>query len=45
MAIYLRKYDGYIVDVANLIFIRCDNTPFYFDEASQTNFSDTMNNI
>ena len=45
MAIYVPKFDGYMVDVANLIFIRCDNVPFYFNEASQTNFSDTMNNI
>lgn len=45
MAIYVPKFDGYMVDVANLIFIRCDDVPFYFNEASQTNFSDTMNNI
>jgi hypothetical protein len=45
MAIYVPKFNGYIVDVANLIFIRCDNTPFYYNEASQTNFSDTMNNV
>ena len=45
MAIYIPKYNGYMIDVAKLIFIRCDDTPFYFSEASQTNFSDTMNNI
>ena len=45
MAIYIPKYNGYMIDVAKLIFIRCDSTPFYFSEASQTNFSDTMNNI
>lgn len=45
MAIYIPKFNGYVIDTANLIYIRCDGTPFYYDEASQTNFSDTMNNI
>lgn len=45
MAIYIPKFKGYMVDVADLIFTRCDGKPFYFDEASQTNFTDTMNSI
>lgn len=45
MAIYIPKFKGYMVDVADLIFTRCDGKPFYYDEASQTNFADTMNSI
>lgn len=39
MATYIKKYNGYIADVANLIFKRTDGKRFYFDKATATNFA------
>lgn len=45
MAYYVDKFNGYIVDVANLDFIRCDGTPFSYDKATATSLTDTSNNL
>lgn len=41
--IYSDKYNGYIADNPNLIFIRCDGRPFYFDEVNTASMNNTAN--
>lgn len=41
MALYVPEYEGYIADVPNLLFERCDGKRFYFDELDS--FSATQN--
>jgi hypothetical protein len=45
MAVYLPKYDGYIVDNPNIDFLRCDGTVFSFDEVSTASVTNTSNQI
>lgn len=45
MAVYLPKYDGYIVDNPNIDFLRCDGTVFSFDEVSTSSVASTSNQI
>lgn len=45
MPIYSPKFAGYIADVFNQDFIRCDGTPFHFDKASATSITNTANSI
>lgn len=45
MAVYLPKYDGYIVDNPNIDFLRCDGTVFSFDEVSTSSVTNTSNQI
>ena len=41
MALYVPEYEGYIADVPNLLFERCDGKRFYYDELDS--FSATQN--
>ena len=45
MAIYVPKYNGYIVDNPNIDFIRCDGKVYNYDEVSTAGFSDTSNSL
>ena len=45
MAVYLPKYDGYIVDNPDIDFIRCDGTAFSFKEVSTASVTNTSNQI
>ena len=45
MAVYLPKYDGYIVDNPNIDFIRCDGKRFFFDQVSTASATNTSNQI
>ena len=36
MATYMEEFNGYIIDVADLDFIRCDGKAFHFDKATAT---------
>ena len=45
MAVYLPKYDGYIVDNPNIDFERCDGTVFSYDEVNTSSVSNTSNVI
>lgn len=45
MAVYLPKYDGYIVDNPNIDFLRCDGTVFSYDEVSTASVTNTSNQI
>ena len=45
MAVYLPKYDGYIVDNPNIDFLRCDGTVFSFDEVNTASVTNTSNQI
>ena len=42
---YSEKYKGYIADVPNITFVRCDGTVFYFDEVNSAGMSRTDNNL
>jgi len=43
--IYSDKYGGYIADVPNADFIRCDGRVFTFDELNSASFSQTNNSL
>lgn len=45
MAIYVRKFDGFIADVANIDFKRCDGTVYSCHTATATNMAPSANNI
>ena len=45
MAVYLPKYDGYIVDNPNIDFVRCDGTVFSYDEVNTASVTNTSNVI
>lgn len=45
MAVYVRKFGGFIADVANLDFKRCDGTVYSCNTATATNMSATANSI
>ena len=42
---YVKPIDGYIVDVPNATFTRCDGNVFYFNKLNSCNFSPTMEPI
>lgn len=42
---YSEKYAGYIADVPNIHFIRCDGKVFYFDEVNSSSFNPTGNSL
>lgn len=41
--IYSEKYAGYIADVPNIHFIRCDGRAFYFEEVNSASMTNTAN--
>lgn len=43
MAVYIEKFDGYIADVPNIVFERCDGTVFAFDEVNTASMSNNAN--
>lgn len=45
MAIYVRKFNGFIADVANIDFKRCDGTVYSCSTATATNMAPTANSI
>ena len=45
MAVYLPKYDGYIIDNPNIDFERCDGTVFAFDEVNTASVTNTANTV
>lgn len=45
MAVYLPKYDGYIIDNPNIDFQRCDGKIFSFDEVNTASVTNTSNQI
>lgn len=45
MAVYLPKYDGYIIDNPNIDFVRCDGTVFSYDEVNTASVTNTNNVI
>lgn len=45
MAVYLPKYDGYIIDNPNIDFERCDGTVFAYDEVNTASVTNTANTI
>ena len=45
MAIYLAKYDGYIIDNPNIVFERCDGTVFAYDEVNTASVTNTSNQV
>lgn len=45
MAVYLPKYDGYIVDNPNIDFKRCDGKIFSYDEVNTASVTNTSNQI
>jgi hypothetical protein len=45
MAIYLEKYNGYIVDNPNIDFERCDGEIFSYSEVSTASMNSTANNL
>ena len=45
MAIYVRKFNGFIADVANIDFRRCDGTVYSCTTATATNMAPTANSI
>lgn len=42
---YLEKYNGYIADVPNITFTRCDGKVFFFDEVNTAGVTNTKNSI
>lgn len=42
---YSEKYAGYIADVPNIHFIRCDGKVFYFDEVNSSSQTNTANSL
>lgn len=45
MAIYVRKFNGFIADVANIDFRRCDGTVYSCQTATATNMAPTANSL
>lgn len=45
MAIYLPKYDGYIIDNPNIDFERCDGTVFSYDEVNTASVTNASNQV
>lgn len=45
MSIYIKKFGGYIADVANIDFKRCDGTVYSCDTATATNMTPSANSI
>lgn len=45
MAVYLPKYDGYIIDNPNIVFERCDGKVFTYDEVNTASVTNTSNVI
>lgn len=45
MATYVRKFNGFIADVANIDFMRCDGTVYSCTTATATNMAPTANSI
>ena len=45
MAIYVRKFNGFIADVANIDFKRCDGTVYSCSTATATNMAPTANSL
>lgn len=43
--IYSEKYGGYIADVPNVDFIRCDGRVFFYDQINSASFSQTDNSL
>lgn len=43
--LYIEKYDGYIADVPNIEFIRCDGTVFAYDELTSASMTAGHNMI
>lgn len=42
---YLDKYEGYIADVPNIDFERCDGTVFSYYEVNTSNMTNTANSL
>ena len=45
MAVYIEKFDGYIADVPNIVFERCDGKVFAYDEVNTASMSNTANSL
>lgn len=45
MAVYIKKFGGYIADVANIDFKRCDGVVYSCDTATATNMTPSANSI
>lgn len=45
MAVYLKPFDGFIADVANIDFKRCDGTVYSCDSATATSMTQSANSI
>lgn len=43
--LYIEKYDGYLADVPNIEFVRCDGTVFAYDELSSASMTAGHNMI
>ena len=43
MAVYIEKFDGYIADVPNIAFERCDGKVFAYDEVNTASMNNTAN--
>ena len=43
--LYLEKYNGYLADVPDIVFVRCDGTVFAYDELSSANMNANRNQI
>ena len=43
--LYLDKYNGYIADVPNIEFVRCDGTVFAYDELTSASMTAGHNMI
>lgn len=42
---YIQSVNGYVADVAEIYFKRCDGKVFFFDEASSSSFTPTFNQL
>lgn len=45
MAVYVPKYDGYIIDNPNIDFERCDGTVYSFDKVNTASIANTSNQV
>ena len=43
--LYLDKYNGYLADVPDIVFVRCDGTVFAYDELSSASMTANRNQI
>lgn len=43
MASFIQSINGYVADVAEIYFKRCDGKVFFFDEGSSSSFTPTFN--